>query len=456
MKDAYIAVDFGASNGRVMAGTIDSDNRLHLTEVHRFVNRHVPLGNHDYWDFLYLFREMLYGLRKAVTDGFHILSIGIDTWGVDFGLIDRLGNLISNPICYRDKKNDGCSRRFYEKNSAELHYSESGIQALDINSLYRLSELVSEQPDLIEMADKVLFMPDLFAYFLTGVAANEYTIASTSGLLDATKRDWNKRIFEVAGIPSRLFSNIIMPGETLGLLKPEIKEQIEVDYDIPVVEVGTHDTQSAIFSVSGTYESDRTAFLSSGTWSLLGVVLNSPRTDESARTKGFSNEGGIDGQICLLQNITGLWLLQNLMREWESDDYETILKEAEASEFTSEIDVEAPDFVNPRSMSAAIVGYCEATGQKIPVSRGDFVRCVLQSLAKRYSRGIENLNSLLPDPVKRLQIIGGGSRNHLLNRLTEEATGLPVSAGPVEATAVGNILIQIRSFHHKLPKISHI
>lgn len=446
LTPAYIAVDFGGGSGRVIAGTV-ADGQVQLDEVHRFANHQRRLRGHIYWDFLALFDEMVTGLRRAVEKGYRLRSIGIDTWGVDFGLIDQDGNLLSNPVCYRSPLVNGAAADFYSQVMPEAElYSQCGIQAMDINSLFRLKRMNLTDPTLLRAAYRVLFMPDLFSYFLTRQANNEYTIATTSGLIDARTRSWNTELMFRAGLRREQFGRIVMPGQLRGWLDADIQSQIGVDYDVPVVAVGSHDTASAVYSVQGSYDTDRTAYLSSGTWSLLGVVLDQPVLTEQARLSGFTNEGGVGGKTRLLQNITGLWILQRLMGEWAERglnvDYDYMLGEAERAEIATVIDVDDPLFGSPMSMQSAIEGYCLTHGLPVPQGQGQIVRVVLQSLAQRYRRGIEALNALLPEPIKRLQIIGGGSRNKLLNRLTAEATGLEIVAGPVEATAIGNILCQ--------------
>lgn len=448
MKEAFIAVDFGGGSGRVIAASIDR-NKLTLEELHRFNNRQIHLGRHLYWDFLSLFEDMKAGLHKAVNSGYRIVSIGIDTWGVDFGLIDRHGNLLANPVCYRDPSAVGGVERYFSKNDISAHYAEAGIQIMDINTIYRLVDMKEWAPDILAAGHRLLFMPDLFSYFLTGKACNEYTIASTSELIDVHTRRWNKDLIRRAGLPEHLFGKIVMPGEIRGQLTDEVKREVGIDYDVYVVAVGSHDTASAAYSVAGTYTTDGTAFLSSGTWSLLGVILDAPIANEKARLAGFTNEGAVGGKIKFLQNITGLWILQRLIAVWKAEglhtDYEHLLSEAYKSEIDTVIDVDDPLFTLPSHMETTINEYCKAHGLKAPTTQGETVRCVLQSLAARYKRGVDELNSMLPHPIKRLQIIGGGSRNVLLNRLTREATGLTVEAGPVEATAIGNVLVQAKA-----------
>lgn len=444
--EAYLAVDFGGGSGRVIAG-FTSQGQLQLDTVYRFSNRQVRMGGHIYWDFLSLFEDMKTGIRMAVDKGYHIKSIGIDTWGVDFGLVDKNGNLLGNPVCYRDSRTDGLPDEFFSKVDIRKHYTENGTQVMAINTIFQLYAMMKSQDPALQIADKLLFMPDLFSFFLTGVANNEYSIASTSQLMDARNRCWNYSLIREMGLPEHIFCDIVMPGTSRGFIKPEIKEEIGVDYDIPVVAVASHDTASAVSAVPPLDDGSVTAFLSSGTWSLLGVMSDEPILTEEARLAGFTNEGGVDGKICFLQNITGLWILQRLMSQWEAEgrkvDYDPMLADAEKAVIDSVIDVDSPVFQNPISMEDAIRKYCGEHLLQVPKTQGEFVRCVLQSLAARYKKGIDSLNILLDRPVSRLQIIGGGSQNKFLNRLTEEAIGIPVGAGPVEATAMGNITTQM-------------
>ena len=442
----YLAADFGGGSGRIIAGTLNGES-IELEEIYRFQNRQIQVGKHLYWDFLSLFQELKNGLKLAAQKGLNVVSIGIDTWGVDFGLIDKHGNLLGNPICYRDKRTAGIPAEVFKQIDIQEHYAEAGIQIMDINTMFQLYSAWQENAGLVEQADKLLFMPDLFSFYLTGKSNNEYCIASTSELLDAKKRTWNFPLIHKLGLPEKLFGEIVQPGTVRGTLTPEIAEETGLSTDVKVVAVGSHDTASAVFAVPyRDHSSKGKAYLSSGTWSLLGVELDEPILTETARLAGFTNEGGVSGKIRFLQNITGLWILQCLMKEWKAKgqeiDYPTLTKEAELAQIDSLIDVDDPSFVNPESMEKAISDFCIKHGQTVPQDRGEQARCVLASLAERYKRGIEEINTLLPEPIKELHIIGGGSQNQLLNRLTEEAIGIPVIAGPVEATAIGNIMVQ--------------
>lgn len=442
MNKVYLAADFGGGSGRVIAGWLE-DGQLKMEEVHRFGNRQVRLGDHVYWDFPALFEEMKTGLKKAAIKGYRVSSIGIDTWGVDFGLIDRDGQLIGNPVCYRDARTSGMVEEIFKTLNPTEHYATTGIQVMEINTLSQLLSIKGTAQ--LESAKHLLFMPDLFSYFLTGKATNEYCIASTSELLDAKKRTWSWDTIKALGLPEHIFGEIIMPGTVRGTLRPDIAQETGLG-EIDVVAVGSHDTASAVAAIPA-IEGDATpAFLSSGTWSLLGVELPEPILCEEARKAEFTNEGGVGERIRFLQNITGLWILQRLMAEWEErgekQSFSQLLPEAEKACINSIIPVADATFMNPASMEKAICDYCKNSGQQVPATKGELTRCLLQSLAHKYKDAISGVNDLLPDPIKRLHIIGGGSQNELLNQLTADALGIPVWAGPVEATAMGNILVQ--------------
>lgn len=442
MSKVFLAADFGGGSGRVIAGWLN-EGKLIIEEVHRFGNRQVRLGDHVYWDFPSLFEDMKVGLKKAAAKGYNIESIGIDTWGVDFGLIDREGNLIGNPVCYRDARTSGICDKLFQMVDPSEHYGITGIQVLEINTLAQLLSIKDSVQ--LQSASHLLFMPDLFSYFLTGEISNEYCIASTSELLDAKKREWSWETIDTFGLPKHIFGKIIMPGSVRGKVRRDIAEESGLK-DVKVIAVGSHDTASAVAAVPAVEGDGLVAFLSSGTWSLLGVELNEPILSEEARKAEFSNEGGIDGRIRFLQNITGLWIMQRLMAEWkergEEVSYGEILSAATEAKIISTIPVSDARFTNPASMEKAICDYCAESNQPIPQTKGELIRCLLQSLAKKYREAIDGVNKLLPENLKRLHIIGGGSQNDLLNQLTANALNIEVWAGPVEATAMGNILVQ--------------
>lgn len=444
----YLAIDFGGGSGRVIAGTITDEKggkKLTMQLVHRFQNRQVRLGNHVYWDFPALFEDMKTGLKKAAQLGLKVSGIAIDTWGVDFGFIDRDGNLVGNPVCYRDARTNGMAERFFADVDRTAHYAVNGTQVMEINTLFQLLSLKLADSPQLQIADKLLFTPDLFSYFLTGEANTEYTIASTSEMLDARKRDWDWELIDSLGLQRHLFCPIVMPGTVRGRLRKDIAEETGLG-EVDVIAVGSHDTASAVAAVPATDDEQPVAFISSGTWSLLGVEINEPILTEEARRAEFTNEGGIGGKITFLQNITGLWFIQRLMAEWKEEgdeqQYDILLPAAEKAVIDTVIPVDDAAFQNPPSMQQAIIDYCNAHNLTAPTSKAETTRIVLQSLAAKYAEATSALNAMLPSPIKKLHIIGGGSQNKLLNRLTEEALGVPVEAGPVEATGIGNILTQ--------------
>lgn len=441
-KNVYLAADFGGGSGRIIAGWLEN-GCLIMEEVHRFGNRQVRLGDHIHWDFPALYEDMKHGMKLAAAKGYAVQSIGIDTWGVDFGLLDSDGCLLGNPMCYRDSHTQGIPEQVSRLIPPSAHYATTGIQVMEINTL---SQLYSRKGSAqLEAARQLLFMPDLFSYFLTGVANNEHCIASTSELLDAQKRDWSWDTIDALGLPRHIFGKIVMPGTIRGTLRKDIAAETGLG-EINIVAVGSHDTASAVAAIPAEDTDGPWAFLSSGTWSLLGAELSEPILTEAARRAEFTNEGGVGGRIRFLQNITGLWILQRLMAEWEArgeaQTFDTLLPAAEEAVIDTIIPVSDATFTNPASMEEAIVNYCREHALKVPQNKAEMTRCVLQSLAEKYGEAIRHLNTLLPHPITRLHIIGGGSRNALLNRLTANATGLPVLTGPVEATAMGNILVQ--------------
>ncbi len=448
MSRTYIAVDFGGGSGRVIAGSLHKTadgTTLNLREIHRFPNGPIRIGDYLHWDFPALFVQMKEGLRKAAAAGLSVESIGIDTWGVDFGLVDRTGMLAGNPVCYRDSHTATLPDEFFATASPSKHYATAGLQVLPINTMYRLMAMRRADDPKLDIASHLLFMPDLFAHYLCGSTASEYTIASTSELLDASTRNWNYPLIDSLGLPRHIFGEIVMPGIVLGTLLPQVAEETGLPADVKVVAVGSHDTASAVYAAGDNYADNLTAFLSSGTWSLLGVAIPQPILTEEARLADFSNEGSVGG-IQFLRNITGLWILQRLVEQWrkagDTIDYTTLTREARAAADTAIIDVDDPCFQKPDDMEGTIRDYCARHGLTVPTTRGEFMRCICRSLAETYRKAIESLNAMLPQPLRRLHIIGGGSNNSLLNELTSEATGLEVIAGPAEATAIGNILLQ--------------
>ena len=437
MREIYLACDFGGGSGRVIAGWSEN-GRILLEEVHRFSNRQIKLGNTLYWDFPALFQDMKEGLRMAAARyGSRIVSIGIDTWGVDFGLIDRRGRLLGLPVCYRDARTQGLPERYFATRDRYAHYAHNGTQVMEINTLFQL--LAMKEEGTLPSEDsgaRLLFMPDLFRYYLTGHVANEYTIASTSELLNARTRNWDWELIDDAGLSRSLFQPIVIPGTDCGNILSDIAEETGLGKTVKVIAVASHDTASAVMSIPAF--DVPTAYISSGTWSLLGVTVDEPILTSEACDAGFTNEGGANGTITFLSNITGLWMLQQLAKEWHTDDWSVMTAEAREAKNVPLIDVDSSAFAAPESMQQAIF---KAVGGEL--THGETARCVLESLANRYATAIRHLNTMLSEPVRRLHIIGGGSQNTLLNELTAKTTGLTVTTGDVEATAIGNVMCQI-------------
>ena len=399
------------------------------------------IDGHLRWDFYALFNELKTGLKKAFAKyGNEIESIGIDTWGVDFGLLDKDGKLISTPVCYRDDRTKGMLELAFQKLPKEEFFQRAANQFMEINTAFQLLSSVSE----LQQAEKLLFMPDLFNYFLTGKCCNEFTISSTSQLLNSLTHQWDDVIFDRLGLPKRLMQNIVYPGTVIGRLTDELAE--EVGGNANVVAVGSHDTASAVASISDA--SDDWAFISSGTWSLMGTPTKEPIISQEAFDAAFTNEGMTDGRIRFLKNITGLWLIQQLVKEWEQEgykcDYSDLVKEAEQSTLSSYFDVDDASFMNPEKMSEAIVAYLKERNENVPVTKGDFMRCICISLAKKYAEVKTQMERCTNKKINKIYIVGGGSRNQLLNRLTAEFTGCEVVRGEVEATAMGNVLVQMK------------
>ncbi len=439
----YLALDIGAGSGRAIAGIIEN-GRIRLDEVHRFSNPPVKLGNTLYWDFLSLFQHIKQGIHQAVKKGYDVKGIAIDTWGVDFGLIDQMGRLIYNPVCYRDARTQGMIEKVKGSISQEELYAVTGIQQMEINTLFQLLSMEAQKDLAFLVAERLLFIPDLMNYYLTGNIFNEYTIASTSQLLNAKAKAWEKDLFNKLNLPLHLMGKIIQPCSIVGQLKDDIREETGINR-ATIFAVGSHDTASAIASIP--FYGEEWAFLSSGTWSLLGIQVDDPILTREAMKNDFTNEGGVGNKVLFMRNITGLWLLQRLITEWKMNEekcsYEYLLSECEKSKpFGSLIDSDNPDFINPVSMKEAIQGYCRKTGQAVPKTKGELVRCVLESLAIKYRFAMNELESCSERKIKRLAIVGGGSQNELLNRYIADALDVEVVTGLVEATAVGNIIQQ--------------
>ncbi len=441
-----LAFDFGASSGRAMIATL-KNGKIEMKEIHRFANDPVLVGKRLSWDILRLYHEIKQGIVLAVQDG-GFDAIGIDTWGVDFGLINRHGELIGNPANYRDTRTEGMPEEVYKIVSEQEIYSTAGIQKMNFNTLYQLYYLAKYRPEALNEAETFLMIPDLFAYFLTGKKRLEYTNASTTNILDAKSKTINKELLERLGIKSDIFPEMIFPGETYGNLLPEICDELHCE-SVPVIAVPTHDTASAVYAVP-TKEKDY-AYISCGTWSLFGTVVDEPILSEESRKIGFTNEGAYDGKIRYLRNIMGLWLIQQSRGEWKRQGLNVSFDEMENSARAAEpfkcfVNPDAVDFVAPGNMPKRVTEFCRRTGQFVPESMGEVLRCIYQSLAMKYRLAIEEMQKITGKKYECIYMIGGGIKDKLLCQLTADACGIKVMAGPVEATVTGNIVTLFNAF----------
>lgn len=445
MTKRVLAFDFGASSGRAIIGCFDGD-KITLEEVHRFSNDPVSVGGTVYWDVLRLFYEIKQGIIKAkIAGGFD--SIGIDTWGVDFGLIDSEGKLMENPVHYRDARTVGLVDEAFKTMPKEKLYGITGIQFMELNTLFQLISLKKYRPWMLERADKMLFMPDLFGYMLTGKMCAEYSIASTSQLIDLDKKTWSKEILDAFGIKDSVFAPLVQPGTVLGELSKEVCEECGVD-PVPVISVCGHDTQSAITSVP--CEDGDFAFLSSGTWSLFGTELDKPIVNETSMNINITNEGGFDGSTGFLKNIIGLWLIQESRRQWKREgkeySYADLEKLALAAEpFKCFIDPDAPEFVPHGNIPERVREFCRKTGQYVPETVGEIMRCIYESLAMKYRLTFEKLRECTERDYPVIHVIGGGTKDGLLCQMTANSCDRTVKAGPIEATVMGNVAVQLMS-----------
>lgn len=440
MKECYFAVDLGATSGRTILGYFTPDG-LEMEEVNRFPNHLIETGGHFYWDIYELYRHIIEGLRAASRkEGVRITSIGIDTWGVDFVCVGKDGIFLRQPYAYRDPHTTGAPEAFFKRVPRSSVYQWTGIQVMNFNSLFQLDTMRRNHDSALEAADKLLFIPDALTYMLTGEMVTEYTIASTAQLVNATTRKLEDSLLQEVGLTRSHFGRFVYPGERAGVLTEEVQHLTGLG-PVPVIAVAGHDTASAVAAVPAMNRNF--AYLSSGTWSLMGVETDAPVINRETEELNFTNEGGVEGTIRLLKNICGMWLLERCRLGWEEASYPELIAEANACEpFRSLINPDDAAFANPADMEQAIRDYCRASHQPIPETRGQVVRCIFESLALRYRQVLDNLRSLSPRPVEALHVIGGGSRNDLLNQWTANAVALPVIAGPSEATGIGNVMMQ--------------
>ena len=439
------AIDIGASSGRVVAGIV-RDGTVTIEVVHRFANGLRTLDGRLRWDLTGLYAEVLTGLEAVAARHGDVVSIGIDTWAVDYGLLDTGGRLLAEPTAYRDDRTEAVIAEVDARISRRRQYAISGLQFLPFNTVYQLA--AEQRGELWDRAAHAVLLPDLLAYWLTGVLRTEITNASTTGLLDARLRTWSAEAFDALGLPPGLFPPLIEPGQPVGAITAEVRTRTGLPATTTVVAVGSHDTASAVVAVPASGRD--VAYVSSGTWSLVGLELDEPVITDESRAANFTNEGGVDGRVRFLRNVGGLWLLQESLREWSGQGGETdlgVLLDGATQCPTGGpvIDVDDDRFIAPGDMPARIRQACRASGQPQPTTPVEIVRCVLDSLATAYARTVEQAEPLTGRRVATVHVVGGGSQNALLCQLTADRTGRPVLAGPAEATALGNVVVQART-----------
>lgn len=440
----YVAFDLGAESGRAVVGSLAGE-KLELEVMHRFPNGPVRVNDTLHWDAIRIHAELKQGLAAASAQyGESLASIGTDSWGVDFGLLDRTGALLGNPVHYRDARTNGMPEALFKIMPKKKVFQHTGIQIMQINTLYQLFSLVKGRSQLLEIAETMLPMADLQNYFLTGEKAAEFTLATTTQAYDPNASDWSYEILTPCGIPRRIMPEVVAPGSIVGQLYDHIAEECGLR-PIPVVAPACHDTAAAVAAAPA--EGDDWLFLSSGTWSLLGAELDAPLINDRTYQLNFTNEGGVDGTFRFLKNIMGLWLVQECKRQWaregEDIDYGELVKLADAAPaFRGVIDPNSEDFLAPGGMPERIAAYLSRTGQTVPESKGGFVRVALESLALCYRHAVEAIQEVTDKTYRVIHVVGGGSQNRLLNQFLADATGLVVKSGPVEATAFGNCLMQ--------------
>ncbi|MFC4404446.1 rhamnulokinase [Gracilibacillus xinjiangensis] len=438
MQKCHLAVDIGASSGRVIAGYL-KNGQLKLEEVHRFENKMSMQNNHLCWDLERLFEEIKTGMKKSIANSYQPISIGVDTWAVDFILLNDQKERMTDAVAYRDHRTDGVMEEVFEILNPEHIYKDTGIQFQPFNTIYQLYALKKESPETLEQSAHFLMVPDYLNFLLTGKITNEYTNVSTTQLLNAKEKTWNVAFLEKLGIPHHIFSEPKEPMQPIGRLKKELIE--ELGYDMTVVLPGTHDTASAVVSVP----SEETIYISSGTWSLIGVESDEPISTKEAYDCNFTNEGGVNHNIRFLKNIMGLWMIQEVKREFndEYDFAEFVVLAYENTEFPSIIDVNDQRFLSPDSMMKAIQQYCDETEQTIPQTPGEIASCIFNSLVESYKNAVTQIEKLTGKSFDTIHIIGGGSKNNYMNERLAKVTGKTVCTGPAEATAIGNLIAQM-------------
>ena len=440
----YLAIDLGATSGRSIIATNDG-KKVEMKELTRFKNPMIPLGGHLFWDLPALYNEILIALRKTVEDGIKVESMGIDTWGVDVAFFGKDGQLLSLPYCYRDAHTEGAIDRYMKMHDKREVYDRTGIQFMEFNTLFQLDTLRHNGCTALENADKILFTPDALIYMLTGKAICEYTIASTSQMLNPNTGDLDAELLRSIGLDRSQFGPMTQPGTVIGPLSEQVRQATGVGEDLKVIAIAAHDTASAVAAVPA--KDPDYAYLSCGTWSLMGIESPVPVINDESYRLNFTNEGGIEGTTRFLKNICGLWIFEQCRPEFKDVPTEIgpLTALCDTTDFDSIINPDDPAFAHPASMTRAIDEYCEKTGQIAPRTPAEYIRCIYLSLAHRYKAIIGMLSEMSPNPIKRLHVIGGGSKNPHLMQLTANALGMPVICGPTEGTALGNVLMQIKA-----------
>ncbi len=442
----FLAFDCGATSGRAVLATFDSGT-FSMEEVYRFPSGIIEAGGKYYWDILSIYSHFLECLKRIGREGLQIDSIGIDTWGVDFGFVGEDGTLLGNPRAYRDPYTEGIPEEVFRIIPREELYGSTGIQIMNFNSVFQLYAQVKEGFTPLKYTKHILFIPDLLSYLLTGNAVCEYTDASTSGMMDQRRREFDRELLKRLGIPTDVLLPITQSGTRVGVLRKEISEQCGIP-QIPVIAVAGHDTASAVAAVPA--DNPNFAYLSSGTWSLMGIEVDSPIMNEESARLNFTNEGGIEGTTRFLKNITGMWILEQSRKVW-ADEGRTYtyseLEEMARSEraFPSRINPDDPSFAAPSNMVRSIVEFLKKSDQRVPENDAQFVSCIYHSLTERYKEVVDMLGQFAPFPIEKLHVIGGGSANDTMSQWTANALGIPVVAGPVEATAIGNLMVQAKA-----------
>ena len=445
-KNYFLAFDIGATSGRSFLGIFDNGH-FEMKELTRFPNAFMELHGKYYWDIFGLFKSLKDGLKECARQGIKLTSIGIDTWGVDFGYIGKDGTILGLPRAYRDPYTDGAPEDYFKIVPKDKVYQLTGIQIMNFNSLYQLFRAKEEGFSPLEQADKILFMPDLLSYMLTGKQVCEYTDASTSQILNPATRQFEGSLLEAIGVSPSLLHPLTNPGVVIGTLTDVLAEETGVG-NVPVVAVAGHDTASAVLAVPA--ENPNFAYLSSGTWSLMGVETETPILTKDSYEKNFTNEGGVENTTRFLKNITGMWLLEQCRKEWEREGrsytYSAIMEMAvQTKNVKSFVNPDDPRLANPANMTDMIATICKENGMTPPSSDAEFIRCIFESLVRRYVEVVGMLSELVSFPIEKLHIIGGGSQNELINQMTANALGMPVIAGPSEATAIGNCMMQAKA-----------